>query len=61
MTANQSASINYSPKEARALSATAALRTGMFQPVENLDPDMSPRAHINTSAPSFLDRLLRRS
>ncbi|GAA2960043.1 hypothetical protein ACX5K5_16215 [Glutamicibacter bergerei] len=60
MTANQPASINYSPKEARVLSATTALQTGMFQPIENLDPDMSPRPRINPSAPTFFDRLLRR-
>ena len=60
MTANQPASINYSPKEARVLSATTALQTGMFQPIENLDPDMSPRARINPSAPTIFDRLLRR-
>lgn len=60
MTANQPTSINFTPKEGGVLTATAALQTGMFQSIENLDPDMSPLAQINVAAPSFFDRLLRR-
>lgn len=60
MTAMQTPGTNASATESPILSATEALRTGMFQPIENLDPDISPRIRINQLAPTFLDRILRR-
>lgn len=60
MTAISSANTNCSKEEPMVLAATEALRTGLFQPVPCVDPDLSSRLKITEMTPGFWDRLLRR-
>lgn len=60
MTAINPANFNCSPEGQRLVAATEALRTGLFQPIENLDPDIAPRILITPQAPSIWTKLFGR-
>jgi len=49
--------MNCSKDEPRVLAATEALRTGLFQPVPCVDPDISNRVRITPGAPTVWGRL----
>lgn len=48
---------NSSPKEYPVLSATAAMKTGLFQPIPCSDPDISNHVRIDPAAPTVWNRL----
>ncbi|MGQ3383010.1 hypothetical protein [Glutamicibacter sp. TV12E] len=41
----------------RPLGGTAALRTGLFQSIDNLDPDIVRQPKITSSAPSLWNKI----
>ena len=43
-----------------ALTATEALRTGLFHPINNADPDLGNRVKISRDTPTFFDRIFGR-
>lgn len=57
MAAISPANMNCSKDEPRVLAATEALRTGLFQPVPCVDPDISNRVRITPGAPTVWGRL----
>lgn len=57
MTAINPARINCSPEGRRLIATTDALRTGLFQSIEDLDPDIARQPRIFTGAPSLWIRL----
>lgn len=57
MTAINPARINCSPEDRRLVATTDALRTGLFHPIENLDPDIARQPRISDAAPSLWTRL----
>ena len=46
-----------SSKEYPVLSATEAMKTGLFQPIPCSDPDISNHARINPAVPTVWNRL----
>ena len=57
MTAINQTKINFPTAENRPLSGTAALRTGLFQPIDNLDPDIVRQPKISTTSPSLWNKI----
>ncbi|MGJ3402616.1 hypothetical protein [Glutamicibacter sp. Je.9.36] len=57
MTAINPSKINCTPEGQRLIATTDALRTGLFQPIENLDPDIARQPRITREAPSLWNRL----
>ena len=53
MTAINQTKINYPFEENRSLGVTEALRTGLFQSIDNLDPDIVRQPRISSEAPSL--------
>lgn len=60
MTAINPANFNCSPEGQHLVATTEALRTGLFHPIENLDPDIAPRIHITPQVPSIWTKLFGR-
>ncbi|MHC6178195.1 hypothetical protein [Glutamicibacter endophyticus] len=56
MTAINSAETHCTQDESLVHAATDALRTGLFAPIPNLDPDISNRVRISPAAPTIWDR-----
>ncbi|WP_190264325.1 hypothetical protein [Glutamicibacter nicotianae] len=57
MTAINTGKINCSPEGQRLVATTDALRTGLFQPIEGLDPDIARQPRITGEVPSLFSRL----
>ncbi|MGH3653610.1 hypothetical protein [Glutamicibacter sp.] len=57
MTAINPGKINCTPEGQRLIATTDALRTGLFQPIENLDPDIARQPRITREVPSLWSRL----
>lgn len=57
MTSINPAQINCSPDGRRLVAATDALRTGLFHPIENLDPDIARQPRISSNTPSLWSRI----
>jgi len=57
MTAINQTKINYPSEENRPLGATEALRTGLFQSIDNLDPDIVRQPKISSETPSLWNKI----
>jgi len=57
MTAINQTKINYPFEENRSLGVTEALRTGLFQSIDNLDPDIVRQPRISSEAPSLWNKI----
>ncbi|WP_417365348.1 hypothetical protein [Glutamicibacter arilaitensis] len=57
MTAIIPGKINGKPDGQRLVATTDALRTGLFQPIENLDPDIARQPRSARKSPTLLRRL----
>ncbi|UYQ77543.1 hypothetical protein OF385_16260 [Glutamicibacter sp. JL.03c] len=58
MTATNPTKFNFSAEENRPLGMTEALRTGLFQSIDNLDPDIVRQPRISSTAPSLWTKIL---
>lgn len=57
MTAINQTKFNFPTEENRPLVMTEALRTGLFQPIDNLDPDIARQPKISSTAPSLWTKI----
>jgi len=60
MTAMNPANVYCSPEGKCVVVATEALSSGLFHPIENLDPDIAPRIRITTQTPSIWSKFFGR-
>lgn len=49
---------NFPISENHPLGATEALRTGLFHPIDNLDPDIARQPKISTGEPSLWSKII---
>ncbi len=59
MTAVNQTKFNFPAEENRPLGMTEALRTGLFQSIDNLDPDIVRQPKISSDAPSLWNKIFR--
>lgn len=57
MTAVNQTKFNFPAEENRPLGMTEALRTGLFQSIDNLDPDIVRQPKISSDAPSLWTKI----